>query len=114
MYICIFVNVGTPIQNNLDELYTLMDWATNGKLLGTRPRFLTQFINPILAGQNPKADTQAKLQSQESAMELKRLIHPVFLQRKKLLVNAMETEMKLTNKSEVTVWIPLSTTQRQL
>jgi len=75
---------------------------------------VAQFVSPILDGQNPRALAEAKVLSQEKAMELKKLIHPVFLQRKKLLVDAVEKEMKLTNKSEVTVWIPLSTAQRQL
>ena len=31
---------GTPIQNNMRELWALFDWATSGKLLGKLPRFV--------------------------------------------------------------------------
>lgn len=75
---------------------------------------MTQFVTPILAGQNPRATEEVRTQSQELAMELKKLIRPVFLQRKKLLVDAAEKELNLTNKSEITVWIPLSTAQRTM
>ena len=31
---------GTPIQNNMRELWALFDWATSGRLLGKLPRFV--------------------------------------------------------------------------
>jgi TATA-binding protein-associated factor len=46
--------IGTPIQNNLMELYTLVSWATNGtSLLGTKKDFNLKFVFPIEDGQNP-------------------------------------------------------------
>lgn len=40
---------GSPIQNNLKELWSLMDFVFPGKL-GTLPDFLQHFAVPILQG----------------------------------------------------------------
>jgi hypothetical protein len=45
---------GTPIQNNLIEFWALVNWATSGNLLGTKAHFKARFVDPILAGQEPK------------------------------------------------------------
>lgn len=42
---------GTPIQNNLQELWAVMDWTTCRTLLGSRTTFKELFIDPILKGQ---------------------------------------------------------------
>lgn len=42
---------GTPIQNNLQELWAVMDWTTSRTLLGGRTAFKELFISPILEGQ---------------------------------------------------------------
>jgi len=31
---------GTPIQNNMKELWALFDWATNGRLFGTQKTYV--------------------------------------------------------------------------
>ena len=45
---------GTPIQNNLIEFWALVNWATSGNMLGTKANFKAQYVDPILAGQEPK------------------------------------------------------------
>jgi SNF2 family DNA or RNA helicase len=53
---------GTPIQNNLAEFYSLIDWVTQGRLLGSLSSFAARFSNPITTGQDPKAsDAQRKV-----------------------------------------------------
>uniref|UniRef100_A0AAQ4RI37 ERC6L n=1 Tax=Gasterosteus aculeatus aculeatus TaxID=481459 RepID=A0AAQ4RI37_GASAC len=38
---------GTPVQNNLKEMWALFDFACNGTLLGTAKTFKTEYENPI-------------------------------------------------------------------
>ena len=57
---------GTFIQNKLDELWALVNWATDGSLLGTKTTFKRAFIDPIMAGQDPKA-TEKDGESSRSA-----------------------------------------------
>ena len=53
---------GTPIQNKLLEYWALVNWATNGSLLGTRNSFKKYFADPIVAGQDPKVCAQNRMQ----------------------------------------------------
>jgi SNF2 family DNA or RNA helicase len=62
---------GTPVENRLDELWAIMDWANPG-LLGTRRAFRTRF------GRDAERDT-----SGEAARQLGRLIAPFLLRRLK-------------------------------
>ena len=52
---------GTPIQNKLLEYWALVNWATNGSLLGTRNSFKKYFADPIVAGQDPKVCAQNRM-----------------------------------------------------
>ena len=36
------------------EFWALVNWATSGYLLGTKASFKARFVEPILAGQEPK------------------------------------------------------------
>ena len=46
---------GTPIQNNLEELWALFDWTTSGTLLGEKSTFISEFAAPIAATQDKDA-----------------------------------------------------------
>ena len=61
---------GTPVENDLDELWAILDWATPG-LLGTRAGFRRRWSDPIADG-----DTDA-------AARFARLIGPFLLRRRK-------------------------------
>ena len=41
------ITSGTPIQNNLKELWALFDFVSRGKLLGTMTTFKMHYITPI-------------------------------------------------------------------
>ncbi|WP_258861865.1 DEAD/DEAH box helicase [Marinitenerispora sediminis] len=62
---------GTPIENNLSELWAILDWTTPG-LLGTLPAFRARWAAPIEAGRDPVA-----------AERLSRLVRPFLLRRRK-------------------------------
>ncbi len=60
---------GTPIQNNLVELWTLFDWATSGRLLGRKSEFLKKYAEPIERGRD-KNSNETTLKMAEKANEV--------------------------------------------
>ena len=103
---------GTPIQNNLTEFYSLIDWVTQGQLLGTLNSFSVNYSNPILAGQNPRASDEQRRLASEAANSLMAITKKILLQRKKC--EQPSEALKLPNKTEVVVWVPLSSEQRSI
>ena len=105
---------GTPIQNNLTEFWALLDWVTCGQVLGDKKAFMTQFSAPIIAGQNPKASLQEVERSSCAAKALLNITRPLILQRKKTDKDeaTQKSLIELPTKTELTVWVPLSTSQR--
>ena len=74
---------GTPIQNNLGEFWTLVNWCTKGKLFGTKTDFKKRFMEPIVAGQDPNASTVVRELAMRATLCLKNLVNPIILQRNK-------------------------------
>ncbi|RVE49547.1 hypothetical protein evm_005775 [Chilo suppressalis] len=73
---------GTPIQNNVLELWSLFDFLMPG-LLGTERQFTARYSRPILAARDPKA-TPGHLQAGALACEaLHRQVLPFLLRRVK-------------------------------
>ncbi|BDM68039.1 helicase [Streptomyces nigrescens] len=62
---------GTPVENNLSELWALLDWTTPG-LLGRLKTFRALHAREVEGGQDP-----------EAAERLARLVRPFVLRRKK-------------------------------
>ncbi|MFP8883308.1 DEAD/DEAH box helicase [Streptomyces mangrovi] len=62
---------GTPVENNLSELWALLDWTTPG-LLGPLPAFRDRYARAVESGEAP-----------ETAERLSRLIRPFLLRRRK-------------------------------
>jgi superfamily II DNA or RNA helicase len=62
---------GTPVENNLSELWAILDWTCPG-LLGTLAAFRSRFAGLIEAGRDPAA-----------AERLSRLVRPFLLRRRK-------------------------------
>ncbi|WP_333743670.1 DEAD/DEAH box helicase [Streptomyces ardesiacus] len=62
---------GTPVENNLSELWAVLDWATPG-LLGRLGTFRRQYAQAVEGGQDPAA-----------AERLARLVRPFLLRRRK-------------------------------
>lgn len=71
---------GTPIQNNVLELWSLFDFLMPG-FLGTEKQFMSRFSKPILASRDPKCsskDQEAGILAMEA---LHRQILPFLLRR---------------------------------
>lgn len=62
---------GTPVENNLAELWAILDWTTPG-LLGTMADFRREWAKPVESGKDP-----------EAAERLSRLVRPFLLRRRK-------------------------------
>ena len=102
---------GTPIQNNLMEFWSLVDWATESQLFGSQQDFTRDYATPILIGQEPRASEAQRKISKRVADELLAKSRNILLQRKKC---DNEEVLQLPAKREVTVWITLSQQQRRL
>jgi SNF2 family DNA or RNA helicase len=85
------ITTGTPLENNVNELWTLFRFINPG-LLGSRKRFHQRFAVPI-----------QKDQDQEQKRNLKRIIQPFILRRLKSQV--MD---ELPARTEVTLKVRLS------
>lgn len=101
---------GTPIMNNLKELWTLFDWTSSGQLLGELKPFIKHFAKPIEAARDKKATNHEIQEGLRKNHELQGLLKPYFLQRLK----ADYLADKLPEKQEVVVWTHLSAEQREI
>jgi DNA excision repair protein ERCC-6 len=98
---------GTPMQNNLTELWSLFDFVFPGRL-GTLPVFQTQFAVPINIGGYANATNIQVQTAYKCAVVLRDLINPYLLRRMKNDVAA-----DLPRKSEQVLFCKLTTTQRK-
>jgi len=89
------VTTGTPLENNLSELWTIFEFITPG-LLGGRQHFQDKFAYPI-----------EKFKDQEAAERLNQLIKPFLLRRKK-----EQVLKELPPKTEVTIMLEQSDSER--
>lgn len=71
---------GTPVENNLSELWSLLDWTTPG-LLGSLKNFRARHARAIESGE--AEDGRAGGSPAEAAERLARVIAPFVLRRKK-------------------------------
>ncbi|MEU8825569.1 DEAD/DEAH box helicase [Streptomyces sp. NPDC048636] len=62
---------GTPIENNLSELWAILDWTTPG-VLGSHGAFRRRYAQPVESGSDPAA-----------AARLAKLVRPFLLRRRK-------------------------------
>ncbi|KAK7113755.1 DNA excision repair protein ERCC-6-like isoform X2 [Littorina saxatilis] len=101
---------GSPIQNNLKELWSLFDFVFPGKL-GTLPDFLAHFSIPIVQGGYSNA-TQVQVETAyKCACVLRDTINPYLLRRMKADVQA---NLDLPGKSEQVLFCRLTDEQRDV
>lgn len=99
---------GTPIQNNLQELYSLCDVAIPG-VFGTSRNFKQAFIDPIMKGEEQECTEEEKEISQTISSELIELVGRFCLRR-----TAETLQTHLPNKVEYVVFIQMSELQKDL
>ncbi|XP_038067729.1 DNA excision repair protein ERCC-6-like [Patiria miniata] len=101
---------GSPMQNNLRELWSLIDFVFPGKL-GTLPVFMEQFSVPITIGGYSNA-TQVQVQTAyKCATVLRDTINPYLLRRMKADV---KQSLQLPDKNEQVLFCRLSEEQTEL
>lgn len=97
---------GTPIQNNLVELWSLMDFVFPGRL-GTLPVFQNEFAIPIRLGGYANASNVQVQAAYKCATVLRDLVTPYLLRRLKVNVAS-----QLPKKTEQVLFCSLSESQR--
>ncbi|XP_036404433.1 DNA excision repair protein ERCC-6-like [Megalops cyprinoides] len=131
---------GTPLQNNLGELWALFDFVFQGGLLGTSKTFKSEYENPITRAREKDATPGEKALGLKIAENLMAIINPYFLRRTKQEVqskkqsamntrnsplNAEDKENQnpnaggfqmpsLTRKNDLIVWTYLSAVQEDI
>ncbi|KAJ8328118.1 DNA repair protein rhp26 [Batrachochytrium dendrobatidis] len=98
---------GTPIQNNLIELWSIYDFVFPGRL-GTLPVFQTQFATPINLGGYANANNVQVQTAYKCACILRDMISPYLLRRMK-----SDVATDLPKKSEQVLFCRLSDAQRR-
>uniref|UniRef100_A0A224YWR3 DNA excision repair protein ERCC-6 n=1 Tax=Rhipicephalus zambeziensis TaxID=60191 RepID=A0A224YWR3_9ACAR len=101
---------GSPIQNNLRELWSLLDFVFPGKL-GTLPVFMQEFAVPITQGGYSNASDVQVQTAYRCATALRDTIKPYLLRRMK---EDVRTNLQLPNKNEQVLFCRLTDHQREL
>ncbi|NWU84596.1 ER6L2 protein, partial [Onychorhynchus coronatus] len=77
---------GTILQNNMKELWCVMDWAVPG-LLGSRVDFKKKFSDPVEHGQRHTATKRELATGRKAMVKLARKLSGWFLRRTKVLIS---------------------------
>lgn len=101
---------GSPIQNNLRELWSLFDFVCPGRL-GTLPVFTEEFAQPIDAGNVMGASEPKVAAAYQCALALRELTEPCILRRTK--AECMDV-LRLPAKQEQVLFCHLTPEQYQL
>lgn len=91
------IMTGTPIENNTFDLYSQMDFVNPG-MLGSLESFKREFANPI-----------DKEKDEFAATQLRKLVYPFILSRKK-----EEVAKELPEKNETIIYCEMSPAQRKI
>lgn len=101
---------GTPIQNELKELWSLFDFVFPGRL-GTLPAFTQEFADPIKRGGYSNASPMQVQLAYRCALVLRDLVNPFMLRRQKKEVREVS---RMPGKTEHVLFCRLTGHQRSL
>lgn len=107
------VLTGSPLTNNLVELWALFDYACFGRLLGSQAHFKREWEMPILEAHNRHATVQQIENGRARLEELRALLAPYFLRREKATVQCGPARLAC-RKLDLVVWLPLTQPQVEL
>lgn len=99
---------GTPIQNDLQEFYALIDFV-NPNILGSYNEYKKTYETPILASQQPNASEWVLELGEERAKQLNDLTSSFILRRTQDVINKY-----LPKKQEFVVFCKQSELQREM
>ncbi|XP_051486202.1 DNA excision repair protein ERCC-6-like [Apus apus] len=123
---------GTPVQNNLREMWSLFDFACQGSLLGTAKTFKMEYENPITRAREKDATLGEKALGLKMSENLMAIIKPYFLRRTKEDIKTNQADKidaplpedpsencapvmpSLTRKNDFVVWVYLSPVQEEI
>ncbi|KAJ1353212.1 hypothetical protein KIN20_009804 [Parelaphostrongylus tenuis] len=107
---CRLILTGTPLQNSLIEIWSLMDFVYAGKL-NSLDTFTEKFAVPITQGGYANATKQQLLTAYKCATVLRDAISPFILRRVK---KSVQKSLELPEKNEKVLFCELSSEQRRL
>uniref|UniRef100_A0A8C7E6I6 DNA excision repair protein ERCC-6-like 2 n=1 Tax=Naja naja TaxID=35670 RepID=A0A8C7E6I6_NAJNA len=99
---------GTILQNNMKELWCVMDWAVPG-LLGSEAHFKTEFSDPVELGQRHTATRRELATGRKAMTKLAQKLSGYFLRRTKALISD-----QLPKKEDRMVYCYLTEFQRMV
>ncbi|EJW01437.1 hypothetical protein EDEG_00031 [Edhazardia aedis USNM 41457] len=99
---------GTPIQNNLKELWAIFNFVNYG-LLGTHEEFVTEYEDPIKNGGYRGATEEVVHKAYTKSRMLRNLIKPFIMRRLK-----SEVAGELPNKTDLVIFCKLTDIQESL
>ncbi|NXJ23245.1 ERC6L protein, partial [Dicrurus megarhynchus] len=123
---------GTPVQNNLREMWSLFDFACQGSLLGTAKTFKMEYENPITRAREKDATPGEKALGLKISENLMAIIKPYFLRRTKEDIKTYHADKvdaplpedpsenkapvmpSLTRKNDFVVWVYLAPVQEEI
>ncbi|KAM6253394.1 DNA excision repair protein ERCC-6-like [Porphyrio hochstetteri] len=123
---------GTPVQNNLQEMWSLFDFACQGSLLGTAKTFRMEYENPITRAREKDATLGEKALGLKISEDLMTIIKPYFLRRTKEDIKTSRADKpdaplpedqgdhgapimpSLTRKNDFVVWVYLAPVQEEI
>ncbi|VDO41926.1 unnamed protein product [Haemonchus placei] len=107
---CRLILSGTPLQNSLTEIWSLMDFVYSGRL-NTLDTFNERFAIPITQGGYANATKQQLLTAYKCAVVLRDTISPFILRRMK---NHVQKTLVLPDKNEKVLFCEITEDQRHL
>jgi len=111
---------GTPLQNNLSELWSVFDFV-HPKIFGPYTPFISKYAEVIEKGLLKDASPKEKARAEVLSKELRKMYADHFLRRTKdkiFTIRCAETSsrpLKMTElplKTDFVIWVPLSPTQK--